>query len=421
MKKIIKLILSLIIKGSSMIITIFILRWLNSNLTPLQLQDFNLASLYSSTFITITSLGLGIILIKLYNSNEEESEFNKFWSSLFAYQLLLTLASLIFFFIIKEYLNLNSIYILPLLFVAQMLLAIDGNYKAITDYHNKSIQFTITEFLSKIIILILLYSFLFFNILKIDNDIYYVIILFSTSLMQLILDSYLQRKHIKWVKPNISILLKHRKLIGLVALNMSIFIITSNLDRFFIKFFNYNEFELNSYINAYKIFEIMMIIEQIVLPIFIANLIKNITIKGLRTDQIWKSKWTWLILINGAFSIILFLLASYFVLPFIDKNGIYLAKSYEAVPYLAIAALFSSISYCISQYFLYRSKIKYETYSLIIYLILSIVGYIYLIPPLGGKGAAIATLIGFSSLFISRIIFFIFDFKFTTLPINKII
>jgi O-antigen/teichoic acid export membrane protein len=282
-----------------------------------------------------------------------------------------------------------------LLFIAQFILFIDGNFKSITDTQNRSWQFTFSEFVSKILIAILLFLISGLNTSS-NNSLlqYYIFIVLILSFFQLLIDLIWQKKYYGFTKPDLKSLAPFKKDIINLALIGLVIGLSAQTDKWFLKYFGFNEYVINGYINAYKLLELGLVIETILIPVMFSNLINGQDLNKPWKNFILRSKWFYLILFSGVISFIGFLIASYFIVPIIDAKRLYSNYSFDVIPFFGLILLFDPISYFLTQYLFHKNKLYVETITLVFYGIISLILYSLLIPSYGHIGAAISTLIG---------------------------
>jgi O-antigen/teichoic acid export membrane protein len=402
--KIIKLITGVGIKILSLFVGLYTMRWLNTNLSPSELKSFFLSLFFTGSFLTISTLGLANILNRIILEKEINSnKFDKLWINSILVQSIISFFGLFVMYFVSLYNPVLPFGILILIYVAQYFLAIDGSIKIITDYNNSTWTFTLTDLISKLLILasLLFYSKYYLNV---NNILVYGLIILFCAVFQFLLDIIIQRKNINWVKPDFGMLLDYKAEIIQFTLITLALVFASNSDRWFLSNFKVSDYAINGYVNAYNLYTIVTMLETFVLPALYFNMLKGKDNTKSVNELVLKSKWFYLILSLSVFSAIGFKIASGLLLPIINKNGEYLAYSYQVVDFLAILLIFNSSSNLLSHLLIFKNKVKYEFIAVVIFLVSTVLLYLYLIPQFGHVGAAIASLAGYVINFIYKAI-----------------
>jgi O-antigen/teichoic acid export membrane protein len=420
-KKLITLGFGLLIKIFTLIVGIFVLRWVNTNLSQNDLKEFNIMNTISPILLSFGTFGLGFQLQRLYlhyltdNSQESKDSFNELWSFGVIIQVITYLVGLVLLFII--YLNIGltlPIYIFYILFTAQTLFAIDGNYRLITDANNETWKFTITELVNKLGTLFLLLFSTTLNIFD-RNLTYYLISIMIFATVQLALDIKLQSKYVTFIFPKFqkmkAFIKENQFEILAFMLNVFLIAISATTDKLFINYFYPSGKELNGYTNSYKLLELTMQIEGILSPVLFFNLIKSNVYKVPWSKFIWKSPWFYIINSMAFVNFFGFIFFSNLLLPIIDQNKQYLEYSYAVIPFLASILLFNTLSNLLGQFIIYKKKFYIEVSGLGFYAFVSLILYYLLIPPYAHVGAGIASMISSISMVLFKYILFYFDYR----------
>jgi O-antigen/teichoic acid export membrane protein len=394
--KIAKLLLGVSIKIFSLIVGLYTMRWLNTNLNPSELKAFYLSIFFNASILGVATLGLSNLVNKfIVNKASEPYKFNNIWSNAFFVQLYISLFGILLVYIVSLTNPVLPFNILILVYITQMFLALDGSFKVVADYNNKTWLFTITELISKILIVSGLIVFVngFFGT---KGVLFYSLLILACAIVQFTLDLYFQSKSLTWVKPKFSLLKEYKTDIIQFTLIGFAIAISSTSDRWFLSYFKFSDFVINGYVNIYNLFSIAMIVETVIIPVLYYNMLKGKDINLPIKQIVLKSKWFYLILAESLLASVTFKIGSYIILPLIDKNGTYLNYSYEVVDILSFTLLFTSSNYFLSQILILKNKVKYETICVMIFMFLSILLYLILIPRYAHLGAAYATLISYS-------------------------
>jgi O-antigen/teichoic acid export membrane protein len=403
-KKIIKIIFGVSIKIVSLLIGLYTMRWLNSNLNASELKSFFLTLFFTGSFLTISTLGLANILNRTILEKETQPlKFDKLWINSILIQTIISIFGIFVMYFVSLYNPVLPFGVLILVYIAQYFLAVDGSIKIITDFNNNTWTFTLTDLISKLLIL---FSLLFYSKYYIgsNNILVYGLIILFCAMFQFVLDVLIQRKNINWVKPDFGILLEYRsEIIQFTVITLAL-VFASNSDRWFLSYFKISDYAINGYVNAYNLYTIVTMLETFILPPLYFNMLKGKDNAKSINELVLNSKWFYIILGLSIFSAIGFKIASGLLLPIVNKNGDYLAYSYQVVDYLSILLLFNSSSNLLSHLLIFKNKVKQEFIAVVIFLISTVLLYILLIPQFGHVGAAIASVVGFVVNFVYKAI-----------------
>jgi O-antigen/teichoic acid export membrane protein len=415
--KIIPIYSALFLKVLSLIVSIFVLRWLNSKLNPEELANFNLINSLITILLTFSTFGLTPIINRLYSSKKSSktleisssgNDYNQLWTLHFILQTLFIIFTSILLVIVQFYLLPKiALYIFLTLFFTQSILAIDGNYKIVSDVTNKSWLYVTTELCSKLLLLILLY--LTIEFWQVANyTAYYVFCILICAILQLLADYWVFGKLIKFKKLDFKIIVKYKKEVIQFIIITCLISISANTDRFFLKFFNINYYEFNGYINAYKMLELSFVMEGILYPPIIYKMILDRDVEGSWLDLIKNNNWFKLFLFSSFLTLIGYIISIIFVLRFIDKDMLYYNYALQIAPILGIILLINGLNSLVSNMFIYKKLQYIEIYSLIVFAFCSLFFYLLLIPKFGIYGAAIASCISTLSMLIFKILYYLY-------------
>jgi O-antigen/teichoic acid export membrane protein len=392
-------------KVISLLVGLLSMRWINTNLTSQDLKSLFLTLFFTSAILNISSLGLGNLVSRSYVTEKEKPQnFFKLWSNYFYIQVINFLIGGVVLLVIAQYNPLLPILPLMLIYLSQYFLAIDGSYKFITESNNRTWTFTITESISKILIIASLY-FVVNNYFPSNKLISYSIVVIIFAVIQYLMDNWINRKEILWTTPNFAILWEHKKEIIQYTLLTTISVASANSDKWFLNFYRFSDEVINGYSNIYNLYIIGISVESFILPVLFYNMIKNFDINQKASVIIKNNKWFYLFFLETIIFSIGFNVGSRYLINFIDKDLKYSNYSFDVINILSATILFNSSIFIFSQFYLFKKKLKFETISYLISSIITIILYILLIPRYGHIGAAYATLLGTVINFAVKIIF----------------
>jgi len=399
--------ITLVIKLFSTFFGIFTNRWLNT-LQPNLYADFNQITAFTTILLAVLLLGFPQIIQKIYTQKHTFFDRKAIWTATFFLRLLSYFLGILLIFLFQPFTSISNIFLLLATFSVQFLLVVDLHYRAVADATGKSILFSLTDFFAKSLVFFLLLISL--NFLPFFNIWVYVLILGFSYLVGLILDAFLFRKMVGFVKfsEGLKSFLKHKNSIFFLSANASLIALYSGVDVLLLGRFGFLPEQINSYSNAYKIYSLILIIPGIFIPTFASITFKNYNfLAGFLKKTFLNYIFTLLFLaLVGILTAFLTFLSAKFLLQFIDPNLQY----FEAIQVLQVLALSFCMIFCgsyISYIFIFLNKEKYEIFVSVLVFCCAILAYFFAIPKFGINGAAWVT---FGYLFLDFILKLILSF-----------
>jgi O-antigen/teichoic acid export membrane protein len=425
---------NLFVKFLSIFVAIYINRWLNNpdHLTPEHLADFNIIMVYNSIIIGLLSLGIPSLVQKFYTNEKSDIRYKVFWTAIFYFQLSLYILGIILVFLIFNFSNLTNLILFLGLFTAQYILTLDLNFRSVCDSFGKSWQFSLTDLIGKLIILVILtVSEIFKN--SIENINYYLITILSVYILQFILDWIWQKKYVgisyfdfKIIKENIKFFIY----IGFSGFFISLYSLT---DKLFIDYFGFGDFVLNGYSIAFRILEVFIVIPSLSIPVISSlakkeldsvkqNLSSSKHLKLINQNTIINKnlnlsfseesyviiKWLFVSLaISSISSFGLFLLGPLFI-RVIDSSMLYYDYASQSLNILAFALIPVGVVIYSNMLLIFFDREKYNFISILFITIFTLFLYQYIIKDYGHWGAAWSSLI---SIFTDAVIKLILLFR----------
>jgi O-antigen/teichoic acid export membrane protein len=406
--------LNLFIKSSALVLGILSNRWLVSFLPEADLNSYYVIVAYTTFILQSLNLGVYILIQKFYTNKEYQNDLPDIWATFNIFKFFTYFIGTI---VILSTYNLflsagnQRLYFILIIFTSQFLLEIDSHYKAVCDSRNRAWQFSFTDFVSKIIFLVILYSIGF----SIKDEFlfrFYIWTFFSISFISLITDYFWQKKDTKWGKFKFSILKENfPSIIFLILTNLCI-ALYDNTDRLFLEYFNSSKEVIIGYSNTYvNIFEKAKIIVSMTIPMM-ASFAKQQLDKKLKSEtdsdapenkqKLFKKtfferhktilkifSFVLIIAVATFFAILVF---GPIILRLIDSKQRY-DLSFKVLPLLAL----SIVPYFIYAYFFvlinFKNGEKWMFVTELLTLILAMIVYYFLIGNFSLYGAAIATFI----------------------------
>lgn len=411
MSKFINLFLSLIIKFSAVVISLFINRWRNSNLSSQELADYNLIITISS--LTLIALGFGINnVIQRYCTNldpiVDKNKLISIWTTLNLFRIFTYFLGLTILFIFSITYNLKDLLTLFIIFTAQFLILLDFNFKAVSDARGKTLFFSITDVLSKIFIICIL---MIQSTDSITNKLQFLaLILFFSYLVMNILDYFYNSRFIQFDLKLVNLAIIKENSFLAIAFSTIITSIYLTSDRLILRYY-VNNIQYNGYVNAYTLFEVVGIGAGVTVPLISSIIKKRINANIDKSTKMESfNKIIKIYLVYSFMAAILFYIFSPIIIKFIDVDNKYYESFKVAIPILSISVFFSYFNSLISYLYFLFGKEKVELKIQMINLIITMLSYYILISNYGVVGASIATLIMYLTDFTLRLLYFKFRF-----------
>ena len=411
--------LNLIIKSLALVLGIVSSRWLFSFLPEDDLNSYYLIIAYTAVILQSLNFGIYTLIQKFYTNKEYENDLPDIWATFNVFKFFTyfigIIAVLLSYNIFLSVEN-QRIYFILIIFTGQFFLEIDNNYRAVCNSRNRAWQFSFTDFINKILLLIVLYSIGFF----IKNEFlfsFYVWSVFIMNAISLVIDYFWQKKDTKWGKFKFSILKKNFSSIIFLILTTICLALYENTDRLFLEYFNFSSEVIIGYSNTYvNIFEKAKIVVSMTIPMMASfakqKLDTNKQFQNILFFERHKTIFKTFLLVF-AIAIITFLVVLILgplVLFLIDSDQKY-DLSFKILPFLSI----SIIPYFIYTYFNilinFKNGEKWMFLIEFLTLILAMILYYFLIGNFSLYGAAIATFIIYFFKMILNIGFYFYLYK----------
>ena len=392
---------------------LFVNRWLNTNIDAETLRDYNLILVYNALILGVVTLGIPELVQKFYTNHSDSSKYADFWTTITFLRVVLYVFSIFFIILTFRLSRTTELFLIISIFTAQYILLFDINFRSICDAFNKNWQFSLTDFVTKALLLLFLYIPIFgFDF---QNTVtYFAFLSITVYLIQIALDWWLQRKYIGIGKVDFNILklnFSNFFYLGVVGIANGLYSLT---DRWFLDFFGFNEFVLVGYSNAFKLIEISLIIPALTVPVIasqakrsLTNFVQNQNTK-LKSLEIYKFLFKYLLfsLAIGVATFFGLFLFGRFAILLIDPQQRFYDYSIESLNYLAFAIIPSGLISFTANMNVFLDAEKYEFIGILIITVSVISLYLYLIPIYGHIGAALSSFVGNIIIFLIKLFFF---------------
>jgi hypothetical protein len=247
------LIVQIFIKFLAVGLGLYTARWSISNIDSSTLADFNTLLSLASTILTLVNFGIPLIIQRHYTNNLAKAKKGSIFSTLTFIRFLTLPMGLFLMYGLLPISGVNNVQLAICTFIILYILVFDLNFRAITDAMGTSWKFSISDFVGKLIIVILLaisgkYIFNF------SAPIYlFIFISFIGYFIGLCIDIVWQKPNYTIQKPSFNELKKYSKPIfylGMTSILVSLYLTT---DKLFLKKLGFPDIEIVGYSNAYRL------------------------------------------------------------------------------------------------------------------------------------------------------------------------
>lgn len=396
--------LLIIFKACAILLGVLTTRWLNNNLSAEDYSLYNVLIAYNSIILAFIILGIPNLIQKHFTNTHFESLGN-LWKTFFYLRILSYFVGLLFILIfVNTGLFDKNVYYFIGVFTIQFILLFDLNFRSICDALGKSWQFSLTDFLGRTLLCIILYTSIkhyFFS--SISHLEYFIYASFFTYVVTFTVDYIWQKKHIPKGIFDVAIIKANSKQIFFLSFSgilTSFYMLT---DKIFLDRFGVSAFGINSYANAYKIFEVVTILPGILIPP-IASSYKKREDLNIHSQFSFKNL-IFLNLLLGLTLCIAVIGLGRIGLSLIDPENKY-SDSIDVLYILAISLIVYPSILFTSNVLVLKNKESGEFLSTAILVVVALSLYTILIPMYGIVGAAYSTAITFCVDFIAKLLIF---------------
>jgi O-antigen/teichoic acid export membrane protein len=375
------------------------IRWLNTNIPKETLAEFNILIAYIAIFIVALNLGIPILIQKYFTNNPSQKNIKSFWTTVFVLRIITYFIGILGIIITLPISGTENLVLALSIYSMSFILLLDQSYKGLTDAIGNTWQYTLTDFLGKVIIVSLLFFYNFNH--SIPPEYYFLLVSSAAYIISFVSDFWLQSKYIGWGKVDLKILQTYWKTMFFLTITNILISLYSTTDKLFLKNLNYSASEIIGYTNAYKLFETALILPSITIPTISSafkksldlinsnknnNIIKFFSM-NMKESQILFIKYSGISLFIGLFSAISLFIGGFLVIKFIDPNTDY-PLTLKVFPILSLSLITQSLNIFFAYIIILSEKEKYDTYANVLNVILSLVLFSNLIRLYGGIGAA---------------------------------
>ena len=382
------LVLNIVSKLLALALGIYSFRWLNSELSAESLSLLNLTESYLSPVLMFIGFGLPIIIQKFYTNTKSNAQdgLPDFWASMMWFRFISFFVGLVIILGLKLFSSDFNLILGFFVYLYSFLVVVDYSFFAVFAARAETWRFSVTDFVSKLSIVVLLYLFTIYET-AINPLTFFVWVTMLGSALSLMVDWKLLKKATPFGKFKKSILRKELRPMLLLAMSYFIIGIYQNWHIVFLSKLGYGDDIINGFKNGYRVVEQTITVAGVVTPQF-ASFIKN-RLEGLEFGNIMRK----VVLYVSVFSLLVgfgYLMLYYFgpyVIKLIDSNNNY-PIAFEILPILGIYSFCTIVATLITYITIFYGKEKYHLISVSVQAVLSLLLYFLLIPRFGYIGAA---------------------------------
>lgn len=405
------------LKFFSISLGILIYRWLNQNLSIGDLSNLNIITAYIAVITGIIQLGIPTLVQKYYTNLSDDLEKYKKWTELNLIRFISFFLGLFLIFCTYKIFGIYDFSLVFIIYCTQFILITDLSYRSVLDVYNQSWKYSLTDLIGRFILVVSIYS-ISKGVFTVGlTSLFTIYLLFNliSVIFPFIIDFFWHFKKTRPTSFSVEYLLQDLKpmlILGISALLAGVFMTT---DKLFLKNFGFSDTVINGYSNAYKLFELSMVIPGLSIPIIATRVkAKADLIKISKDKRIFIFKVLSIVSAVGLFVGVGFYILSPAFLKLIDPKSLYIDNSLQYLIFFAISLVCVFGSQLISSVTIFYSKEKYEIFIFLFHAIVGLTLYYILIGNYGAYGAALTTMIIFIEDITIRIILL-----FKIFPVDK--
>jgi O-antigen/teichoic acid export membrane protein len=373
----------------------FTTRWLVELLPSAEYRNYNLVLAYNAVLLVLVDFGIPQTIQKIYTHSQDAKENSNFWTTITILRIFSYFIGLIIILVTYPLSQTRDLGLIISLFTAQFIIVADLNYRSICQAVGSTWQFSLTDFLGKAILVGLLILGNYVMYLNISPLYYFVTASIFAYSISLISDAFWQKKYTSLSKFDFGQLkLLASSLIYLALANLSIAIYLTT-DKLFLAYFGFSDLVINSYANAYKLFEIAQVVPGLVMPA-ISSLIARKIVQEIDVNNRRKVLWqaagaSFIIGLALWIGVVLF---GGIIISIIDSGNKY-PETINLLPILSISLIFICPMLIFKDTTIFLGYEKYDLLTTCVTAITAVSLYILLIPTYGAIGASLATIVSY--------------------------
>ncbi len=298
------------LKFAAIALGVLVFRFQNTQFSESELAEFTNINAYTITILGLITFGIPQIIQKFYTQNyhnfaKKKQDFAEFWTVFLVFRLFSYFIAILIILLTFRVSGSSNLILIIGLFTAQFIILTDLNFRSIVDSVGKSWQFSLSDFLGKIILVLGLFvissgqhfvkfwrSFSlveFFPKIEISNFYWFIILSILAYLIAFCVDYFWQKRFVPVIFPSFAIIskiwTKNRSeilFLGLSGILTSLFLRT---DILILKYFQVTSSQLIGYSNSYRLFEIASVVPSLVVPVLTSRFWQICQAENMKTKN----------------------------------------------------------------------------------------------------------------------------------------
>lgn len=377
------------LKILGMCIGLYQLFWITGQATVGQYFEYNLAGSYLYVLVLLVGFGVYAVLQKEWTNSKDADYHSRLWTTMFVARLILVALGLLIAFLIPQFETRLSIQLVALLFLQSAIILIDYNYFAVYSARGEVWKFSVTDLIGKCVALLLL--FIYFAGFRFGDNpvIHFVVAQLISVIFAFLLDVLWNLKTVRFGRFDFSLLRKLLPSMLLLAFSWLLMGLYAQTQPIVLDFFGTDERLVNGFVQAFTL------VNQAILAVSVLNTQLASSVKDyanttqdaqLRIQNFTRSSMIYMaVLLLGYVALVVI---GPYILNILDNQQKYTDISISLLPILGIFFLFSSFSGMLSYINLFYHQEKVQVVTIAVQLVLSIAGFMVLVPSYGVWGIA---------------------------------
>ena len=384
-----KLILQLVIKLIAVAVGIAVSRWVNDYLTLSERSQWTTMVAITTLAVGMIDLGLSKLIQKYFTNSYQSNKANNYWTTMWIVRLLSLIVGLPIVIALGLWLGVKDFGVVIAMFLAQFAMLCDQHFRSVLDSKGQGFWFSVTDLVAKLTLVAGL--FLVFSRIMPSGGLW--IYVWSAGIgywLGVGIDYWLTRRYVRFGKFESQIITDNARQIMFLTVASLVATAYVRTDVIYLKLWGVSDLELNSYDNAFKLYEVATVAPGVLIPT-IASKLKQLVDQATTTiakQQLIKKYFGMTMVFGVGCTVAIWVFGS--VGLWLVGASVKYPLSSQYLPIIALSILFLPMVIMISSLFVFFSKEKQEMQSVIATAVYSVPSYMVLVANYGGLGASIA-------------------------------
>ncbi|MBC7472614.1 MAG: hypothetical protein H7196_05160, partial [candidate division SR1 bacterium] len=279
------IVITILIKFAAIATGLYTAKWTVTYIPSADLANFNTILGYCTSIVTVINFGLPSIIQRFYTTENEPEKDGDFWTTFSILRILTYPIGLILTLVLLPITGVYNPTLAFLMYTMLFILVADLNFRSITDAKGNSWQFSISDFAGKAFIIATL---VWFNITQPQYSSLYVLIVGSIMayILGVVIDALWQKKYYSIGKFDWKIVKENQKSITYFFFINCLIALYASTDKIFLKRYGFDDAIINGYANAYKLFELSVVVIGLTTPMLASFAKKRIDSPSLSNTEI---------------------------------------------------------------------------------------------------------------------------------------